>query len=99
MIDILAISRLESQLLQSMHEIATLKGQIETQQARIIELAQAANAARDEAEALRNLAAELRGSAKCYNVHHSKAERHGFSEPCKALTRIDAAMAKGKVNV
>lgn len=66
---------------------------------RMNELAQAANAARDEAEALRNLASELRGSAKCYNVHHSKAEQHGISEPCKALARIDAAMAKGKVNV
>jgi len=47
-----------------------------------------------ENDALRKLAIELRGAAKCYNLHHCKAEQHGISEPCKVLARIDAAMAK-----
>lgn len=45
-------------------------------------------------EALRKLAVELRGAAKCYNLHHCKAEQHAISEPCKVLARIDAAMSK-----
>lgn len=49
---------------------------------------------RSENEALRKLAVELRGAAKCYNLHHCKAEQHGISEPCKVLERIDAAMGK-----
>lgn len=47
-----------------------------------------------ESEALRKLAVELRGAAKCYNLHHCKAEQHAISEPCKVLARIDAAMTK-----
>jgi hypothetical protein len=47
-----------------------------------------------EVEALRKLAVELRGAAKCYNLHHCKAEQHGISEPCKVLARIDSAMGK-----
>jgi chromosome segregation ATPase len=47
-----------------------------------------------ENEALQKLAVELRGAAKCYNLHHCKAEQHAISEPCKVLARIDAAMTK-----
>jgi hypothetical protein len=47
-----------------------------------------------EVDALRKVAVELRGAAKCYNLHHCKAEQHAISEPCKVLARIDAAMTK-----
>ena len=49
-----------------------------------------------EVEKLRKLAAELRGSAECHNVHHCKAEQHEFCEPCKVLARIDAALGQGE---
>jgi hypothetical protein len=47
-----------------------------------------------ENEALQKLSVELRGAAKCYNLHHCKAEQHAISEPCKVLARIDAAISK-----
>ena len=61
---------------------------------RMIELAQAANAARDESEALRKVADELRRFAVCEHVHHDRADQHEADEPCKVLVRIDAAMSK-----
>lgn len=41
---------------------------------------------------LRKINFELRGAAKCENLHHCKSEQHCFSEPCKVLERIDSKL-------
>ena len=47
-----------------------------------------------ESEAMRKTATELRRWAQCSNLHHEKADRHEFDEPCKVLARIDKALSK-----
>lgn len=78
-----------------------LKAENERLQASLLGYQMGAKAEAEEADRLREknkgmleIFADLRASVRCENIHHRTADRHGIHEPCKALARIDAAMAK-----
>lgn len=56
--------------------------------------AEEADRLREKNKGMLEIFADLRASVRCENIHHRTADRHGIHEPCKALARIDAAMAK-----
>lgn len=82
------------ELKAEIERLRTAEGDAMTYKAGMENVAQQRDQLKAEVESLRKINFELRGAASCENLHHCLSEQHCFSEPCKVLARIDAAMTK-----